>query len=179
MTVGAAPASVREAGSATRTDPGGVLAHPDIEPVVVDGPTDRREGDRALPRCLRVRSEAGDLADRDTVGPDEVDHGARRQRIEGRSDLDQSDGAGHVASTGVDPGHELLAGVAALREADRRVDQPLAELGGDGLLGSPARMRRASITHGSTTVAVGGGANGALPTRSRPTRPGSEQGASR
>ena len=62
--------------------------------------------------------------------------------------------AGHVAAARVDAGHELLAGVAALGEADRRVDQPLAQLGRDHVArrarrpspGTPASMRSASAS---------------------------------
>ena len=50
--------------------------------------------------------------------------------------------AGHVAAAAVDAGHQLLARVAALGEADRGVDEPLAQLGGDGGLGDLGAHRR-------------------------------------
>ena len=51
-------------------------------------------------------------------------------------------GPRRVAAAGVDAGDELLAGEAALGEADRRVDQPLARLDRDRGLGQLVPERR-------------------------------------
>ncbi len=59
---------------------------------------------------------------------------------------------GHVAAPAVDAGDELLAGVAALREAHRRVDQPLAGLGRN-------RCLRELSSHGRHAVGDAGSAS--------------------